>query len=247
MYTTLLCVLVPNIYTDYDFVHTLNLRRKTMTHPILQDLKYRYTCKKYDTTKKVPDKDLAVLFEAMRLSPSSINSQPWKYIVLESNTAKKRMAKTFVNKFQFNLPHIFESSHVILFGHHASYQRSDYEKVINKDIQNKRTKPENKENAFGAFGFVQMNTDANGNTSNWTKAQTYLALGNTLHTLARLKIDSTPLEGVDSDLIAKEFKQELDGYQCEVALAIGYHHPTEDYNINFPKSRLDLNDILLRL
>ena len=52
-----------------------------------------------------------------------------------------------------------------------------------------------------------------------------LALGNTLHILARLKIDSTPLEGIDIKLVNNEFKKELDGYQCGVALAIGYHHP----------------------
>jgi hypothetical protein len=43
---------------------------------------------------------------------------------------------------------------------------------------------------------------------------------NTLHTLARLKIDSTPIEGLDIDLVNQEFKKELSGYQCEVALAI---------------------------
>ncbi len=37
-------------------------------HPIIEDLLWRHTTKKYDTTKKVPQKDLDVLFEAMRLS-----------------------------------------------------------------------------------------------------------------------------------------------------------------------------------
>ena len=65
--------------------------------------------------------------------------------------------------------------------------------------------------------------------------------------MARLKIDSTPLEGIDIDLVNEEFKQELDGYQCDVALAIGYHHPENDLNAKLPKSRLGLDSILVRI
>jgi nitroreductase/dihydropteridine reductase len=52
------------------------------------------------------------------------------------------------------------------------------------------------------------------------------------------------MEGVDSDLIGEEFEEELGGYQCDVALAMGYHHKDEDYNANLPKSRLDLDTVL---
>lgn len=218
-----------------------------MKHPIIEDLLWRYTTKKYDPTRKVPEKDLDVLFEAMRLSASSINSQPWKFIVIESDTAKQRMHKTFANKHQYNQPHIFESSHTILFAHNPHYTRENYAAVVDKAIQDQRTKPENREGAFGAYMFAELNTDEAGYNGAWTKAQTYLALGNTLHTLARLKIDATPLEGIDTDLVNEEFKQELGGYRCDVALAIGYHHPEEDYNAKLPKSRLGLESILLRI
>ena len=42
-----------------------------MVHPIIDSLLWRHTTKKYDATKKIPESDLAVLFEAMRLTPSS--------------------------------------------------------------------------------------------------------------------------------------------------------------------------------
>ncbi len=158
------------------------------------------------------------------------------------------MAKTFSDQFKLNLPHVFEGSHIILFAHNPNYKQDDYIKVLDQDIKNKRLAPEKKADVLNyAFSFVDMNTDNKGNNGNWTKAQTYLALGNTLHTLARLKIDSTPLEGVDSYLIAKEFQKELNGYQCDVALAIGYHHPEEDYKAKLPKSRLPLTEVVIRL
>ncbi|MFQ3266203.1 MAG: nitroreductase/dihydropteridine reductase, partial [Colwellia sp.] len=106
---------------------------------------------------------------------------------------------------------------------------------------------ENREAAFGIYLFAELNTAEDGDTSTWTKAQTYLALGNTLHILARLQIDSTPMEGIDIELVNKEFSAELDGYQCDVALAIGYHQPEADFNAKLPKSRLALNDVLVRI
>ncbi|MGB0938613.1 MAG: nitroreductase family protein [Colwellia sp.] len=218
-----------------------------MTHPILEDLRTRYTSKKYDPTRKISESDLTTLYEAIRLSASSINSQPWKFIVIESPAARARMSSTFANKFQFNEPHIHSASQIILFAHNPTYNRDDYARVIDKGIIDKRTKPEDRESAFGGFAFAELNTDANGDTSSWTKAQVYLALGNTLHTLARLKIDSTSMEGVDADLIGEVFKEELDGYRCEVALAIGYHHPDEDYNAALPKSRLSLESIFTKI
>jgi nitroreductase/dihydropteridine reductase len=218
-----------------------------MVHPIIEDLRWRYTTKKYDATRKVSQEDLDVLFEAMRLSASSINSQPWRFIVIESSEAKERMNKTFAHKHQYNQPHVFASSHIILFAYNPHYTRDDYAEVVDKGIEDRRTKPDDRESAFGAYAFAELNTDETGNTSCWTKAQTYLAFGNTLHALARLRIDSTPLEGIDIDLVNEEFKEELDDYRCDVALAIGYHHPEKDYNAKLPKSRRSLDSILLRI
>ncbi|MFT2112119.1 hypothetical protein [Marinomonas sp. 2405UD68-3] len=90
----------------------------------------------------------------------------------------------------------------------------------------------------------QMNTDETGFNGHWTKAQLYIALGNALHTVARLGIDCTPMEGVDAELIGELFKDELDGYVCDVALAMGYHKEGEDYNHGLPKSRLPASDVI---
>ena len=218
-----------------------------MTHSILDDLNWRRTVKKYDATRKVSQEDLEVFFEALRLSPSSINSQPWRFVVIESEAARDRMSKTFANKFQFNEPHVHNSSQIILFAHNPSYTRDDYAQVIDKGIADGRTKPEDREVAFGSFLFAELNTDENGSTAPWTKAQLYIALGNTFHTLARLRIGSTPMEGIDMDLVNDEFKQELGGYRCEVALAIGYSHPKEDYNATMAKTRLSLDSIIVKI
>lgn len=216
-----------------------------MTHPIIADLNSRYTAKKYDATKRISTEDMDVIKESLRLSASSINSQPWKFIVLESEEAKERFHGTFSNMFQFNQPHAREASHTILFAHNPSFDKVQYRKVVDAEVSSGHLPAERYNDMLeGAFGFVELNTDESGFNGNWTKAQSYIALGNTLHTLARMGIASTSMEGVDAKLIGEEFKDELGGYVCDFALALGYPKLDEDYNYGLPKARLPLEEVI---
>ncbi|WP_237486784.1 NAD(P)H-dependent oxidoreductase [Vibrio hippocampi] len=219
-----------------------------MTHQIIKDLNSRYTAKKYDAAKRISAEDMEVIKESIRLSASSINSQPWKFIVLESDEAKQRFHDTFENMHQFNQPHAKEASHTILFAHNPKYNKDDYRKVVDAEVSSGHLPADMYDTMLnGAFGFAELNTDETGFNGNWTKAQTYIALGNTLHVLARLGIASTPMEGVDPELIGDVFKDELDGYVCDFALALGYHKDGEDYNYGKPKARLAVEDVITTL
>lgn len=219
-----------------------------MSHPIIQDLNRRYTAKKYDASKRISPQDMDVIKEAIRLSASSINSQPWKFIVIESDEAKQRFHDTFANMHQFNQPHAKEASHIILFAYNPKFTKNDYRKVVDVEVSSGHLPAEMYDNMLnGAFGFAEAQTNELGFNGHWTKAKTYIALGNTLHVLARLGIASTPMEGVDPEMIGKIFEKELDGYVCEFALAMGYHLEGQDYNYGLPKSRLAAEDVLVTL
>ncbi|REG82141.1 nitroreductase family protein [Marinomonas pollencensis] len=214
-------------------------------HPIITDLETRKTSKHYDPTRRVSSEDMEVLYESLRLTASSINSQPWKFIVIESEEAKGRLEKTFARKNFHNKKHITDGSHVILLAHNPRYAIEDFAKVVDTDIANGRgdNSSESRNRALSKFSFAESKMDATRNNAEWTKAQVYIALGNALHVLARLDVDGTPMEGIDPELISEEFEQELDGYVCEVALVVGYHHP-EGGNAKLPKSRLPRKDVL---
>ncbi len=216
-----------------------------MTHPVLKDLNRRYSTKKYDATRRISPQDMAVIMEALRMTPSSVNSQPWKFIVIASDEAKRRLHDTFVNKFQMNQKHASEASHIILFAYNPRFTVEQYKKAVDAEVSAGHLPAERYGDmvATGTF-FIEKNADENGINAHWTKAQTYLSLGNALHTAARLGIDSTPMEGVDSELIGEIFKEELNGFVCEVAMALGYHLEGEDYNSGLPKARLALEDVV---
>ncbi|MDN3702642.1 NAD(P)H-dependent oxidoreductase [Vibrio artabrorum] len=218
-----------------------------MTHPIITDLNTRYTAKKYDAEKRISAEDMEVIKEALRMSASSINSQPWKFIIIESDEAKQRFHNTFENMFQFNQPHAKEASHTILFAYDPKYTKEKFAKRADTEVSSGHLPAEMYEQFLGAYAFAEMNTDETGFNGNWTKSQVYIALGNMLHTLARLGIASTPMEGVDAKMISEEFADELEGHVVDVALAIGYHKDGEDYNHGKPKARLALDEVVTTL
>lgn len=131
-----------------------------------------------------------------------------------------------------------------MFAHNPIYKKEDYKKVLDINVALGRLKPEVYDDVLnGAFHFAALHSDENGCNASWTKAQTYIALGNALHVVARMGIDATPMEGIDSELIAEEFADELGGYVCDVALAMGYHSQQLDRNFGQPKSRLAMEDV----
>lgn len=211
---------------------------------IIKDLEKRYTTKKFLPGKSINKKEIKTIKRALQLTPSSINSQPWKFIFIESENGKKRFLSTFENNYHFNRDNISDSSLIVLFCHNPKYSRDDYSKVIDKQIEDKRLSMNQRHEAFGAFHFAQINTDSNGFNEKWTKSQLYISLGNLLHTLARMGIDSTTMEGIDNEMIMNEFHNEIGKYRCELAMAIGFHSTEEDYNKELPKSRLSLESLI---
>ncbi len=55
----------------------------------------RYSCRKYQD-KAVAREDLMKIVEAGRLTPSACNSQPWKFLVIDSDEAKEKLCDALV-------------------------------------------------------------------------------------------------------------------------------------------------------
>ena len=62
----------------------------------LEMMKQRRSCRAYDPTRQVSREDLLKIVEAGRLSPSGCNSQPWKFIVVDSPEAKEKLCDAVV-------------------------------------------------------------------------------------------------------------------------------------------------------
>ena len=58
---------------------------------IINALNRRYATKKFDPNKKVSQNDLDILFEALKLSPSSFGLQPRKFIHVKNPKTRKQL------------------------------------------------------------------------------------------------------------------------------------------------------------
>ena len=62
----------------------------------LDVMRKRRSCRAFDPAKLVSREDLLKIVEAGRLSPSGCNSQPWKFIVIDSAEAKAKLCDAIV-------------------------------------------------------------------------------------------------------------------------------------------------------
>lgn len=62
----------------------------------LEIMRERKSCRSYDPDKKVTREDLLKILEAGRLTPSGCNSQPWKFIAVDSPEAKEKLCDALV-------------------------------------------------------------------------------------------------------------------------------------------------------
>lgn len=61
---------------------------------ILELSQTRFSARKY-TDEAVSDDDLAYILECVRLAPSAVNRQPWKFVVVRSKEAKEQLWQAY--------------------------------------------------------------------------------------------------------------------------------------------------------
>lgn len=212
-----------------------------------ETLNWRYTTKEFDPTKKISDADMAEVKNLLRMSPSSVNLQPWHFIIAETEEGKKRMAKGAQGFFHFNEPKITNASAVVLFCAKTDADDAYFQHIADTDDHSGRFPNEDIKNGF--LGAVKTFTDIHKydlkDLQHWMEKQVYLNIGNFLLGVASLGIDATPMEGIDVKALDEEFGLREKGYTALVAVSIGYRAEA-DFNSTekTPKSRLAENEII---
>ena len=187
----------------------------------------RYTTKHYDDSRKVSDADIQALKEILRLSPSSINSQPWRFYVVSDDKIKAELA----DASYFNKNKILNSSHLVVFC--VVDDLNLFEDQITKNY------PE----ATVAYYKQNVKLQPEANIKNWLSRQVYLSLGFFLSACASMNIDSTPMEGIDLNSYSAILK--TDGFKPLFAVSIGYRAEDDSNQPSVtPKQRLKLDDVV---
>lgn len=210
-------------------------------------LQHRYSTKSFDPSKKIAEEDLAQLKSLLQMSPSSVNIQPWHFVIAATEEGKQRMAKGVQGSYKFNEGKILSASHVVLFCSKISVDETYKNHIAATEAKSGRFPNEQIEqmSKAGRTLFVNIHKEQLKDERHWLEKQVYLNIGQFLLGTATLGIDACPMEGIDAEILNDEFGLTEKGFTAITAVALGYRSAT-DFNepAKTPKSRLDVNEII---
>ncbi|WP_394751042.1 oxygen-insensitive NAD(P)H nitroreductase [Spongiimicrobium salis] len=215
---------------------------------IQEILNWRYTTKAFDASQKINPENEENIKALLQMSPSSINSQPWHFIIASSVAGKERLAKGTSGFFSFNEPKVLNASHVVLFCAKTEINDAFLQHVTDKEDDDGRLAEE----AFKMqnFGAKQLFTNIHKydlkDAQHWMEKQVYLNIGNFLLGVAALGIDAVPMEGIDTKALDEEFGLREKGFTALVMVGLGYR-ASDDFNAKLPKSRLPKEEIITEI
>lgn len=187
----------------------------------------RYTTKKYDSSKKISAEKMEELKQILRLSPSSINSQPWKFYFVTDDKVKQELSK----HSKHNEQKVKDASCIVVF------TAIDEVEIFEKQLREHLAEGSN------AYYNTYVKPLPEVMIKGWLARQVYLSLGYFLPACASLGIDSTSMEGIEMDKYDEILN--VKGYKTLFAVAIGYRAADDNNQPSItPKSRLAMDDII---
>ena len=202
----------------------------------IENQKWRYATKKFDTEKKISVADLETLKEAIQLSTSSYGLQLYKVFIVENTEIRAKLQPASWGQSQ-----IVEASHLLVFANIVDVQNQHIDEYI-QNIANTRGLSLEDLKGYSDFmksKIVPLPVDEK---SVWTSKQTYLALANLMNAAAELKIDVTPMEGFEPEQYNEILGLNELGLNASLVAAVGYRHKEDatQYHVKVRKPKQEL-------
>lgn len=206
----------------------------------IENAKWRYATKKFDSNKKISENDLEFLKEAIQLSSSSYGLQPYKIIIVENPELRAQLQPASWGQSQ-----IVDASHLLVFANEVNVGDTQIDAYFNNLTQTRNIPLEAVQ---GYVDFMKSNINAlpEAKRNTWTSKQTYLALGNLLAAAAEIKIDVTPMEGFVPEQYNEILGLDKLGLNASLVATIGYRHD-EDETQHYTKVRKPISDLFIKL
>ena len=196
----------------------------------------RVSTRHYDPARKISAEDFAAILDFGRLSPSSVGSEPWKFLVIQNQELREKI-KPVAWGMQAT---IAEASHlvILLAKKHARYDSPFFSELMDR----RGFTPEQRAAALEHYRNFQTHDIAIADDEralfDWASKQSYIALANMLTGAAMLGIDSCAVEGMDYAAVEHILAQAglLDPAEYGVSVAATFGYRARDIQ---PKPRRD--------
>lgn len=195
-------------------------------------IRERKSVKVYDPNIKISHEEMDEMLEKAALAPSSINMQPWRVVVVESDEGKEKLRPIM----QFNSrQNDTSSAMIVIFGDLKNYENA--EKIYQGNVDKGYMPKETKEDLLSKFlpyyhsmTIPQMTNIVNIDSSLFAMQLMLVAKAH--------GYDTNPIGGFDRENIAETLGLDKERYVPVMAIAIGKaaqdaHHthrlPAEDF------------------
>lgn len=194
---------------------------------ILELIQKRYTAKKYNSDKEIPQEKIEALKEILRLTPSSINIQPWKFTFVQNPEIKAQLAAVSMH----NVEKINQAKLLVVFS--VADDLDAFQKEIENELPQARTDWYNQIKRSMPEADLKV----------WLAKQVYIALGVALTASISLELDSTAMEGIEADKYQAILN--MSAYKPLFAMAVGYGSEDDLNRIEVtPKSRRPHHNVI---
>lgn len=207
---------------------------------IIDNLKWRYATKKFDSSKSLSETQIQTLKEAFNLTAVSYGLQTLKMVVVADKTTRESLVE-----FSYGQRQVVDASHLLILCIQNEIDEKDVEDHFDA-VKAIRNTPDDILDPFK----TQMKSTIEGMSSdkkiNWATRQAYIALGNLMTVCAVEEIDGCPMEGFIPSAIDKALNLNKHGLSSVLMFPVGFRSE-DDMFADFKKVRKPISDTIIEL
>lgn len=211
----------------------------------LELLQNRYTTKHYDATKKVEPEVMDKIMECVRLTPTSVNHQPYHFFVLSGEP--KNMLRAGIK--DFNMSRYDACTYAVVIAHLKTLDERHLADVLEAEDQAGRLPNDELKAAQdkSRHFFANLHME-NGDFEHWTCKQAYMAMTTMVYAAAAYGVDSTMMEGIDYSKVDEILCLDKNNMTTSCVVTFGYRAADDSNQITSrPKSRLSMQQLVTKL
>ena len=192
----------------------------------------RKSIREYDPTVKISQEEMLTMIQEATLAPSSVNMQPWRFVVVDSETGKE----TLKPLIRFNTRQNDTSSAMILiFGDMQCYELG--EEIYDQAVAEGKMPAEVRDQQLAAIiPYYQNFTPAVMNDV--VKIDASLAAMQLMLVARAHGYDTNPIGGFEADQLAEAFGLDKERYVPVMILSIGKGTEAGYTSVRLPAAKI---------
>lgn len=184
---------------------------------LIKHYQWRYATKQFDPEKKLSEKALSFIKQAIQLSASSYGLQLYKVLQIDDISIRQQLKAA-----SYGQPQVTDASNLFVFCRYAEVVPAHIDEYMLLKAACQKVSIE----STALYG-EQIKKNVIDNLSKekqdiWTAKQVYIALSNALSACAVQQIDAAPMEGFDPEAYDAILDLHKKGLKSTVILAVGY-------------------------